>query len=317
MTALALALILGVGLSTSAGAQTALPERGAYVGPPDPVKVQAFSDAAGPPPTTYVASFVPRATPDPEVRDFLAIDDWIEDNLEGDHPRLEGQSRRLVLSVPLVPNDSSLTDVIAGDGHRRLTRLGQALRDAGRGRSVVRLGWESNLRWPNWSAVGHEVEYRRAFRAVVRTLRAAAPGLRFEWNVGCKYPLPASPEWYPGDHYVHLVGLDCYATSAETGPWQDKWQPALESVAAFAGQHSKRIAVSEWGQSRNDADLVTSFLCWANEHGVTYHIYWNALPKPGAKNPEDAEDMRLWDLDTTPPSVLQPEAAEAYKANCP
>jgi hypothetical protein len=244
----------------------------------------------GPPTTDHVLSFVPQGPAG--TRGFRQIDGWIDDVL----PLLDGQPRRLVLSVPLVPTGSTFASVIAGDGHRRLTKLGAALRAADRGRSVIRLGWESNAAWPRWRAVGHERDYRRAFRAVVRTLRAAAPRLRFEWNLTCNAP-SEPPAWYPGDHYVDLVGMDCYARTIGRS---DRWSGPLNWLAGFAQQHGKRIAVSEWGTSLNDATLVRTFLCWANQHSVAYHNYWD-VQKAGEA------DTRL---------ERQPEALAAYRANC-
>jgi hypothetical protein len=141
--------------------------RGGYVGQPTAAAVQAFSDLVGPPATDHVLSFVPQGPAG--TRGFRQIDGWVDDVL----PLLDGQPRRLVLSVPLVPTGSTFASVIAGDGHRRLTKLGAALRAADRGRSVIRLGWESNAAWPRWRAVGHERDYRRAFRAVVTSLNDA------------------------------------------------------------------------------------------------------------------------------------------------
>jgi hypothetical protein len=270
-----------------------VPGRGTYLGRPDPAAVEEFSEWAGPPPTTHISSFVPPGRDG--TRGFRQIDGWIEDVL----PLVEGSTRRLVVSLPLVPAGSTLASVKEGDGHRRLTKLASALRASGHGRAVIRLGWESNGSWfPRWYAGegGDPVGYRRAFRAVVRTLRAAAPGLRFEWNVVC-HSLPEVVPWYPGDGYVDLVGMDCYARSATE---KNRWPAALEWAAAFAERHGKRVAISEWGTSLDDAGLVRTFLRWAQAHSVAYHIYWNAPPAPGE------EDTRL---------SGQPRAAEAYRQN--
>jgi hypothetical protein len=60
------------------------------------------------------------------------------------------------------------------------------------------------------------------------------------------------------------------------------------------------MAVSEWGTSLDDADLVRSFLRWAQANSIAYHIYWNVPPNPGEA------DTRL---------AGQPSAAAAYRQN--
>jgi sugar phosphate isomerase/epimerase len=96
------------------------------------------------------------------------------------------------------------------------------------------------------------------------------------------------------------VGQDCYARDGSVrDPW-GHWRRALESVAAFARERGKRMAVSEWGTSLDDADLVRSFLRWAHANSIAYHIYWNVPPIPGE------EDTRL---------AGQPNAARAYLEN--
>ena len=266
------------------------PGRGAYLGPPDPAVVEQFSDWAGPPATTHIHSFIPQG--EEGTRGFLEIDDWLADVL----PLVRRSDRRLVLSVPLVPAGSTLASVAEGDGHRRLTKLARALQAGGRGRAVIRLGWESNGKWFRWYAPDQPFAYRRAFRTVVQTLRAEAPRLRFEWNVVCEV-VPEAPRWYPGDRSVDVIGQDCYAR----GPNQwARWERALDSVAAFAGRHGKPMAVSEWGTCVDDPGLVRSFLRWARAHSIAYHMYWNVPPV------RDECDTRLLNL---------PQAAQAYREN--
>jgi hypothetical protein len=289
-----LAAVIGVGGLAACDPAPAprVQGRGAYVGRPTPEAVEDFSDWAGPPATTHIHSFIPQGREG--TRGFDEINGWIDDVL----PLVEQSSRRLVLSVPLVPAGSTLGSVADGDGHRRLTKLARALRASGRGRAVIRLGWESNGTWFRWNADDDRqpFAYRRAFRRVVQTLRAAAPRLRFEWNVVCEL-LPDAPRWYPGDRDVDLVGQDCYARTADQ--WA-RWQRALDSVAAFAQRHGKLMAVSEWGTCVDDPGLVRSFLRWAQEHSIAYHLYWNLAPGPNEC------DTRLAGL---------PQAAQAYREN--
>src|SRR5688572_27566644 len=110
------AAVVGAGalVGCEPAATAAPPGRGAYLGLPEPAVVEEFSDWAGPPPTTHISSFIPQGLQG--TRGFLEIDGWITDVL----PLVQGSTRQLVVSVPLVPAGSTLASVLDGDGHRRL-----------------------------------------------------------------------------------------------------------------------------------------------------------------------------------------------------
>jgi hypothetical protein len=141
------------------------------------------------------------------------------------------------------------------------------MKAAGHGNAIVRVGWESNLRDWRWQATSaNSGEYKAAFRRVVTTMRAEAPGLLFEFGIGCGTGLSGSSdrlapltEVYPGDDVVDLVGCDIYdfwSTHATDDASLSKLLtpahgPGMKDVADFARAHGKGASYAEWGLARN------------------------------------------------------------------
>ena len=88
----------------------------------------------------------------------------------------------------------------------------------GRGRSIVRIGWEANGDWFRWNATARTApQYVAAFRHIVGVLRSVAPDLVIDFDISCGVPLrgqkdrlAALTELYPGDDAVDIVGCDTY-----------------------------------------------------------------------------------------------------------
>ena len=166
--------------------------------------------------------------------------------------------------APLPDNgEGSLGSIAAGHQDAVWRRVAHNLEAAGRGDSVVRVGWESNLRDWRWQATtGNAAEFRAAFRRIVTTMRAEAPGLTFEFGVACGSGLSGSTDRlapltavYPGDDVVDLVGCDTYdwwnTHAADDASWSNVLTPAhgpgIADVAAFARAHGKGASYAEWG----------------------------------------------------------------------
>src|SRR5207247_2060584 len=109
-----------------------------------------------------------------------------------------------------------------------------------------------------WSAACSPADVVAYWRQIVTTMRASAPGLRFDWcptlGLGA---LPTDQAW-PGDAYVDYVGSDVYDQAWEPGGGSipnaaDRWnnlltQPyGLNWLAEFAAAHGKQITLPEWG----------------------------------------------------------------------
>lgn len=171
--------------------------------------------------------------------------------------------RRLIISQPMVPNDvPSNWAQLGADGEydSYATDLAENLVKEGMGNSIIRLGWEANDPSNPENALPTDPnEYGdwATYWANIVTSMRAVPGadFQFDWTINQYYqPIPLQ-EWYPGDDYVNIIGIDAY----DSGVYQSgltpeqRWQQLYEepdglaAVAAFAAEHGKPLSIPEWG----------------------------------------------------------------------
>jgi hypothetical protein len=178
------------------------------------------------------------------------------------------QSRQLILQVDLIPHSlENQGDPLGweqscakGQFDFRAEQLGKNLVAAGLGNSVIRLGAEMNGPWEADFVGATTVEqnlWATCFDNEVTALRQA-PGEHFliVWNPNaCTENIPYL-NFYPGNAYVDIVGLDlydgkCTAPSGSTTPitWKQLVnEPAgLASFEAFAKAQNKPMSFPEWG----------------------------------------------------------------------
>ncbi len=176
-------------------------------------------------------------------------------------------ARDLVLAVNLIPlNIQDVNNPTAWerscasgkyDGYART--LGVNLVGAGLENSVIRLGPEMNGVWePDFigTKVFQQKLWAKCFANEVTSLRQA-PGEHFiiDWNVNaCKGNYPYS-NYYPGNAYVDVVGLDLYDVACEipttrvTFQQLSHEQAGLSQFEAFAASKKKPMSLPEWGLS--------------------------------------------------------------------
>jgi hypothetical protein len=179
----------------------------------------------------------------------------------------EPASRELVLEMNLIPND--LDDVnnpltweracVAGHYDSYATQLGNNLVAAGLQNSVIRLGAEMNGVWEGdfiGTKASEQKLWAKCFDNEVTGLREAS-GQHFliDWNVNAcvgNYPYA---NYYPGNAYVDIMGLDLYDVGCETPKTSLTFQqlanePAgLTHFEAFAKEKGKPMSFPEWGLS--------------------------------------------------------------------
>jgi hypothetical protein len=180
-------------------------------------------------------------------------------------------------------------------------KLAHDLVAAGYGNAIIRLASEHDIagsRYP--SRIDYE-KFKRAFRVVVDTMRSVAPGLEIDFTsirgsygkgpgVGSKVA-----NAYPGDAWVDYIGINVYdqgsvpdAIDVPDGRkcgWQNPQavfdtlhRPSLNTAAAFAIAHGKRLSMPEWGLSGGGTKAAGS--CGGDNPTfiVNIHNWVEALP---------------------------------------
>jgi hypothetical protein len=178
----------------------------------------------------------------------------------------KGLPGRLNYGLGILPNsgEGSLDSIARGDQDWVWRAVAKNLVSAGRGNSIVRIGWEANLPDWRWGVTASTApKYRAAFRRVAKTMKATAPKLVIDFGIGCGPGLSGSSsrtasltKLYPGDDVVNVVECDIYdwwstrVRSSATPVLTPKYGVGLQDLAKFARAHHKLVGVGEWGLSR-------------------------------------------------------------------
>jgi hypothetical protein len=178
----------------------------------------------------------------------------------------DGFAGKLNYALPLLPSsgEGSFESIAAGDQDVIWRRVAENLVAHDRGDSIVRVGWESNIRDWRWHVTTSNAEkFKAAFRRIVNVMRTEAPGLGFEFGVNCGSGLAGSSDRlapltmvYPGDDVVDLIGCDIYdwwtTHATNDAMWSSKvlrapYGPGIQDITEFARTHRKGASFAEWG----------------------------------------------------------------------
>jgi hypothetical protein len=177
----------------------------------------------------------------------------------------EPLNRQLVLAVQLIPNNLANVDnptkweksCALGHFNGYARQLGTSLVAAGLENTVIRLGSEMNGKWESDFVGTTAVEQKlwaKCFSNEVVSLRQV-PGGHFlvDWNVNActgNYPYP---NYYPGNSYVDIMGVDVYDVGCKspytrfTFPNLASEPLGLDHFEAFAAAKGKPMSLPEWG----------------------------------------------------------------------
>ncbi|MGB8197106.1 MAG: glycosyl hydrolase, partial [Acidimicrobiales bacterium] len=218
----------------------------------------------------------------------------------------EPQSRQLVLDVDLIP--SSLENIdnplsweqscAAGAFDNYATQLGTNLVAAGLGNSVLRLGAEMNGNW-EVDFIGTTTQeqnlWASCFANEVTALRQV-PGQDFliDWDVNaCKGGYPYA-NFYPGNSYVDILGLDLYDVDCDTPNTsvtfsQLENEPyGLAYFEAFAAAQGKPMSFPEWGLSTvpsgDDPAYINAMASVVANGDVAFESYFDGGGGTGSKS---------------------------------
>jgi hypothetical protein len=124
------------------------------------------------------------------------------------------------------------------------------------------------------------------------TAMRSVPGehFRFDWCVSSGYRDIPLADFYPGNRFVNIIGVDVYDNSATVGGgrWASiEGEPdGLMAVARFAAVHHKPISIPEWGLepsgepgadgAGDDPAYVDGIAAFVRRHPVAYESYFDS-----------------------------------------
>lgn len=187
-----------------------------------------------------------------------------------------GSRYHQVVSLAILPRDGvSLKEGANGAYNAHWVKFAQNAVNKGCGDVTLRLGWEFNGGFYNWTIWpekgGSATDYAAYYRNIVNSIRSV-PGANFtfDWcplagKVTSTVTQSVVEQAYPGDAYVDYIGLDTYdgsskyynATSKDyASAWNERLtQPlGLNWQKAFALSHNKPVTYPEWGVTKRAND---------------------------------------------------------------
>lgn len=208
-------------------------------------------------------------------------------------------SRQLVLGMDLIPatlenisNPLSWEEACdAGDYDGYATTLGNNLVAAGLQNSVIRLGVEMNGPWEVdyvGSTTQEQNDWATCYANEVTAMRqASGENFLFVWNPNaCTQQIPYA-NYYPGNQYVDIVGLDLYDQGCEqpntalTFSQLSSETYGLTAFEAFASAHGKALSLPEWGLTSSpggdDAQYVAGVGSSVNNGNFAFQEYFDVV----------------------------------------
>lgn len=200
---------------------------------------------------------------------------------------LSPPSRKLLYSQPLIWSGATLAAAAAGTYDADYQSVANSIGTAYAAGQVyaVRIGWEENGTWYPWNIhTGAPADYVTAWRDLALKIKAAAPGIKLDWNQNIQQMDPSAA--YPGDDVVDIMSIDAYENTAfASGTCAARWatfvgQPAglvsLTTFQQFATAHNKPMAVSEYASNFNDGCFIQNIHDWITARNFVWHDYWNS-----------------------------------------
>lgn len=209
-------------------------------------------------------------------------------------------AENVILTVPLAwitgtyksnPSGSlKAMQAVANGEHDDVYRgIAGALVAAGYPNAILRLGHEHNMTWAPWySGNGRAADFVAAWCQAQDIIRAIAPGVVYDWNIGASGADPDSdtgstwvPASWPGDDRVDVVGRDIYCRSNGRKP--AVVQRALIEHAEWAKAHGKPVSYPEVGitlgpnpaaTDEKAAAFLEQVFEFANGADLAYFVWW-------------------------------------------
>jgi len=220
---------------------------------------------------------------------------------------LANPAHQVVMGMDLIPQSVSNNDdplaweepCATGSYNQYATMLAKNLVSWGAGYVVIRLGPEANGGWEAdyvGSTTTEMSDWAKCYDNEVTAMRSV-PGAHFlfVWNPNaCTSDLPFN-EWYPGNSFVDIVGIDVYDEdcSSQMTVSQEGWAaftmnsagntpndpsfPSIANMEAFAEANKKPLSFPEWGIGvMDDAAYVTDMGQMFKQDDFSFESYFDS-----------------------------------------
>ena len=215
-------------------------------------------------------------------------------------------AHQVVMTMDLIPqsvanNDDPLSweeSCAAGSYNQYAVTLAKNLVSWGAGNVVIRLGPEANGAWEAdfvGSTTTEMNDWAKCYDNEVTAMRSV-PGTHFlfVWNPNaCTSDFPID-EWYPGNSYVDIIGIDVYDNdcSSQMTVSQEGWSsflnnsagntpndpnfPSIANMEAFAVANKKPLSFPEWGLDvMDDPVYVTDMAQMFKQDDFSFESYFD------------------------------------------
>lgn len=172
--------------------------------------------------------------------------------------------------------------------------------------TIVRLGWEMNGNWFEWSG-SDPAGFISCYQHIATDIRATDRWVVMDWTQNAHGSQTCNGQainCYPGDAYVDVIGIDNYDMwpgSPDQAIWDSQCNgpDGMCTLAAFARRHHKMFGVGEWsvapgegvnGGGDNPFYIQTMFKFFVkNADILLYENYFNFSQGPDGAiwNPND------------------------------
>jgi Glycosyl hydrolase family 26 len=223
-------------------------------------------------------------------------DAWLDTN----------SAHQVVMTMDLIPQSVSNNDdplsweepCAAGSYNQYAVTLAKNLASWGAGNVVIRLGPEANGGWEAdfvGSTTTEMNDWAKCYDNEVTAMRSV-PGTHFlfVWNPNaCTSDFPID-EWYPGNSYVDIIGIDVYDSdcSSQMTVSQEGWSafidnsagntpndpnfPSIANMEAFAMANRKPLSFPEWGLDvMDDPAYVTDMAQMFKQDDFSFESYFD------------------------------------------
>jgi hypothetical protein len=203
----------------------------------------------------------------------------------------------VTFSVPMLPaSGASITTGAGGAYNSHWSALARNLVSSGQAYADLRIGWEMNGNWFNWTARNNPTAWKNYWIQIVKSMKAVSgQHFTFTWSPGNGQTF-AVENAYPGDAYVDYIGQSLYDQSYSTTSPTVRWNALLNGShglawqASFAAAHGKKLSYPEWALATpssfsghgggDDPYFIQQFYNFLKNHNVAYETYFDSDHSP-------------------------------------